>query len=424
MTHQLCVFEDNRIHGLLPLTWTRPVYWLRTGLETIEARLRRCYPSALPVRLCRPELQDYVREQDDIPVNRIQEMPTLFLNGRLLISKNLARQLTLTGDERVFFHEDQLVAVRTKHPARVVERLGYDEKDFAGWKRSDVKAVMISYAWDLIKAVGELLSHTDFPKRGWNPLKPADYPGTWETGSRCWIHKNTILSPGVVLDSRQGPVWLDDKVEIEPHSYIRGPVYIGRGTRLKAGIRLSHAVIGPECKLGGEVEDTIIQGFSNKQHEGFLGHAYLGEWVNLGAGTNNSDLKNNYSPVRVVIQGRSVDTGLLFMGLIMGDHSKSGINTMFNTGTVAGVGCNVFGAGFPSKFIPSFSWGGAQGWMETDFNKFVESARKAMGRRNVLLSKAGEALLRYVYERSAAIRLQYGVLPAVSSEGKLSGQGS
>lgn len=421
MRHQLCVFEDNRIYGLLPLTWTRPVYWLRAGLETLEARLRRFYPSAFPVRFCRPELEDIVREQEDIPVNRLQEMPTLFLNGRMLISKNPAGCIPMTGDERVFFHEDQLTAVRTKHPGRVMDLLRGDEKAFAGWRRSDIQAVMISYAWDLINAAGELISDADTPKRGWNPLNPKDYPGTWETGSRCWMRNNLTLHPGVVLDSREGPVWLDENVEIEPHSYIRGPVYVGRKTRLKAGTRLSRSVIGPECKLGGEVEEAVIQGFTNKQHEGFLGHAYLGEWINLGAGTNNSDLKNNYSPVRVQIEGRSVDTGLIFMGLIMGDHSKSGINTMFNTGTVAGVGCNIFGAGFPSKFIPSFSWGGSQGWMETDWRRFLESARKVMGRRNVPMSEAGEALLHSVYEQSAGLRVRYGVLPAVSGGSGFSG---
>jgi len=151
------------------------------------------------------------------------------------------------------------------------------------------------------------------------------------------------------------------------------------------------------CKVGGEVEGSIIHAYSNKQHDGFLGHAYLAMWVNLGADTNNSDLKNNYGSVRVYINGKEVDSGSMFVGLTMGDHSKSGINTMFNTGTVVGVSSNVFGAGFPPKYVPSFSWGGAEGMVTYDIDKGLEVAKRVMGRRKMQLSQAEEKVLREVF---------------------------
>jgi UDP-N-acetylglucosamine diphosphorylase/glucosamine-1-phosphate N-acetyltransferase len=158
------------------------------------------------------------------------------------------------------------------------------------------------------------------------------------------------------------------------------------------------------CKVGGEVEGAIIHSFSNKQHDGFLGHAYLGMWVNLGADTNNSDLKNNYGTVKVVIDGTQVDTGSMFMGLVMGDHSKSSINSMFNTGTVVGVSSNVFGSGFPPKSVPSFAWGGSEGMTTYEIERALDVARRVMGRRKVELTKAEEAVLRSVFEQTKNAR--------------------
>jgi UDP-N-acetylglucosamine diphosphorylase/glucosamine-1-phosphate N-acetyltransferase len=154
------------------------------------------------------------------------------------------------------------------------------------------------------------------------------------------------------------------------------------------------------CKVGGEVEGSIIHSFSNKQHDGFLGHAYLGMWVNLGADTNNSDLKNNYGNVKVYVNGAMVDSGSMFVGLTMGDHAKSGINTMFNTGTVVGVSSNVFGSDFPKKYVPSFAWGGADGMTVYDVDRSIEVARRVMARRKVAMTEEDAQLLREVFRRT------------------------
>ncbi|MDZ7763050.1 MAG: hypothetical protein U5K00_01300 [Melioribacteraceae bacterium] len=179
-----------------------------------------------------------------------------------------------------------------------------------------------------------------------------------------------------VLDASEGPIFIDDDAQIFPNSYIVGPVYIGKKSLVKANTQIYHdTTIGPVCKVGGEIENSIIHSYSNKQHEGFLGHAYLGSWINIGASSNNSDLKNDYGKIKVLLNGNEIDTGLQFVGLIMGDHSKCAINSAFNTGTIVGVSCNIYGAGFPDRYIPSFSWGGSEGFREYHLRKAVEVAK-------------------------------------------------
>jgi UDP-N-acetylglucosamine diphosphorylase/glucosamine-1-phosphate N-acetyltransferase len=214
------------------------------------------------------------------------------------------------------------------------------------------------------------------------------------------------IKPGVVLDAEDGPIFIDEGATIMANASLQGPLYVGRNSTIKMGAKIYEGTsIGPVCKVGGEVEESIFHAYSNKQHDGFLGHSYLGEWVNLGADTNNSDLKNNYGTVRVRIDGKTIDSGLLFVGLFMGDHAKSGINTMFNTGTVVGVMSNVFGADYPDKFIPSFTWGGAASGETYACDKALEVARRVMARRNRELTKAQESVLRHVFELTAPERL-------------------
>ncbi len=218
-------------------------------------------------------------------------------------------------------------------------------------------------------------------------------------GGRVYVGHDVLVDPYVVLDAREGPIFLGNGVRVRPFTYLQGPVAVLQGSLVKAGSRIGEgATIGPVCKVAGEIEASILQGYSNKQHEGFLGHSYLGEWVNLGAGTNNSDLKNNYRPVRVQLPHGTVDTGQVFVGLMAGDHVKAGIDTMFNTGTVVGFGANVFDAGFPPKFIPSFAWGGKQGFVPYDLARFVATARRVMARREVELTAAYQNMIHTLYE--------------------------
>jgi UDP-N-acetylglucosamine diphosphorylase/glucosamine-1-phosphate N-acetyltransferase len=202
------------------------------------------------------------------------------------------------------------------------------------------------------------------------------------------------------LNTRNGPIYIGKDAEVMEGCLIRGPFALGDRAQLKMGAKIyGPTVIGPECRVGGEVNNSVITGFSNKAHDGFLGNSVLGEWCNLGADTNNSNLKNTYGNVQVwsYAEGRQVDTGAQFCGLFMGDHAKSGINTMFNTGTVVGPCANVFGGGFPPKHIPGFAWGGADGFDVYDIERAIATARRVMDRRHIPLSSVDEGVLRYVF---------------------------
>jgi UDP-N-acetylglucosamine diphosphorylase/glucosamine-1-phosphate N-acetyltransferase len=225
------------------------------------------------------------------------------------------------------------------------------------------------------------------------------------------VEKGAVIKPGSVLDAEEGPIYIGKNVTVFPQSTIIGPACILDGSSIKVGAQIyGNTTIGPVCKVGGEVEGSIIHSYSNKQHAGFLGHSYLGSWVNLGASTNTSDLKNNYGNIKVQIGTEQIDTGLTYAGLTMGDHSKSAIGTTFNTGTVVGVCCNVFGTGFPPKYIPSFAWCGTQQSYQTyQVEKAIALARVVMARRNMELSEAEADLLREVYHGTVEDRRRNGI---------------
>jgi UDP-N-acetylglucosamine diphosphorylase/glucosamine-1-phosphate N-acetyltransferase len=206
------------------------------------------------------------------------------------------------------------------------------------------------------------------------------------------LGENVTLEPGVVIDTTAGPVWLDDGVTVRAFTRLAGPSFVGRGSTLLGG-PFTAVVIGPACKVHGEIEDTVVLGYSNKAHDGFLGHGYLGRWVNLGALTTNSDLKNNYGSVRLWTPEGDVDTGEMKVGCFLGDHVKTGIGLMLNTGTVIGAGSNVFGAVQPPKYVPPFSWGAGDALGTYDLERFLSTAETAMERRKVPLTDGMRAVL-------------------------------
>jgi UDP-N-acetylglucosamine diphosphorylase/glucosamine-1-phosphate N-acetyltransferase len=210
-----------------------------------------------------------------------------------------------------------------------------------------------------------------------------------------------------ILNTTAGPIYIGKDAEVMEGSIIRGPFSLGEHSQVKMGAKIyGPTTIGPHSKVGGEVNNSVIIGYSNKGHDGFLGNSVLGEWCNLGADTNTSNLKNNYDEVRVwsYVTNNFSRTGLQFCGLIMGDHSKSGINTMFNTGTVVGVSANVFGGGFPRTFVPSYSWGGASGFIDYRIDKALEVAQRVMERRGLVLNEVEESILRTVYDLTKQYR--------------------
>lgn len=206
---------------------------------------------------------------------------------------------------------------------------------------------------------------------------------------QIWIHPSATLT-ACTLNATSGPIFIGPDVEIQEGAHIRGPLAIGEATVIKMGTRIyGPTSIGPNCRIGGEVSNCAFLGYSNKGHDGFLGNSVIGKWCNLGADTNSSNLKSNYSNVRLWNEATAtyVDSGLQFCGVLMGDHSKCGINTMFNTGTIVGAGCNIFGCGFQPKQIPAFAWGGNETWELHTFDKFIATAQRVMERRGATLSE-------------------------------------
>jgi len=419
MTATICIFEDSQYNKLHPISYTRPVYDLRCGITTLLEKIRRSYPRVKVVLHCRGYLSEVVkRDNPGISVNEIQADKCLFINGRILADEKFAAKIPLKGTDVVYMKDDTVVAARVSGGKleALKQRLNdvFRVEDFQGLEKKDVEVEIIAYPWDLIKQNGKQIA-TDFRYLTANvkekKIKGKVYPGAILLAKKnIFIGEGAKIKPGVVLDAEDGPIYIGRNAHIMPQATIIGPAFIGEGTAIKVGAKIyENTSIGEVCKVGGEVEGSIIHSYSNKQHDGFLGHSYLGMWVNLGADTNNSDLKNNYGDVKVYINDEPVDSGSMFVGLTMGDHSKSGINTMFNTGTVVGVSCNVYGADFPPKYIPSFSWGGAESFTTYDLERALEVAKRVMQRRKVEMTDIDERLFSKVFELTQEERKKRGM---------------
>jgi UDP-N-acetylglucosamine diphosphorylase/glucosamine-1-phosphate N-acetyltransferase len=370
-------------------------------------------------------LEEAVREFGALPVNDGPAGPCLFVNGRAL----LEHAVPLEGEEEIGLSGDAVVYARlgAEKAGRIRPSLfaggeflagGFvRELERGGARIIDADVPLIVYPWNLVTENARRIE-LDFFDPAVTGLDPSHVSsgGTVMKGahlvepSSVFIGKGSVVKPGSVLDAQKGPIYVGENVTICPNASIEGPTFIGNETLIKSGATIyGGTYIGEVCKAGGEIEASIIHAFTNKQHFGFLGHSYVGTWCNIGAGTSTSDLKNNYSSIRVELEEGVVDTGLTFFGMVMGDHVKTGIHTMFNTGSVVGVMTSVYGGGLPPKYIPSFSWVNPKGMNEYDPEKAVGDARKVMGRRNRPLTSAGEKLLLAVHERTKKERLARGV---------------
>jgi UDP-N-acetylglucosamine diphosphorylase/glucosamine-1-phosphate N-acetyltransferase len=416
---QLCIFEDEKYINFEPLIYSRPVYELVCGISTLREKILRSFPKYKVSLHCRNYLQPVLQQQfPNVPVNRIEENECLFVNGRILSDKNLLKLFSAKTDT-MFLSGDTIAAVKLSGEKLEVFSKNIPDhfrtENFSELPVQQVNTEFASFTWDLIYANGREIER-DFSyltgkgravKKG---IKRNIHDGVYLINKKqIFIGNGVEIKPGCVVDASEGPVYIDDEAFLYPNVTIIGPAYIGKKTKIKIGATIYENVsIGKVCKLGGEVEDMIMMPYSNKQHAGFIGHAFIGSWVNLGADTNNSDLKNNYSTIKVFVNGNQIDTGKQFLGLIMGDHSKTAINTMFNTGTVAGFSCNIFGSGFPSKEIPSFSWGGNEGFITYDVEKSIQTATRVLKRRNNDMSEADRELFRKIFNMTKESRTKKG----------------
>jgi UDP-N-acetylglucosamine diphosphorylase/glucosamine-1-phosphate N-acetyltransferase len=408
MSFSICIFEDELFTRLHPLALTRPVYEFRCGISMLREKIVRRFPNEKLYLFCREYLAEIARESmPNVAINQLPSEPCLFINGRFILGEKLPG----LGSQDMSWKKNGEVAAARISGNRLAKLAQIKDGIiptpwFDGLPVEEIDGTFIQYSWDLVRHNAAQIK-TDFAhfNRGGQILGKI-YPNvTLLNEKNIYIAAGAKIKPGVVLDAEDGPILIGDGATIMANASLQGPVFVGAESVIKMGAKIYEGTsIGEVCKIGGEVEESIIHSYSNKQHEGFLGHSYLGQWVNIGADSNNSDLKNNYSSVKVYVNGEMIDSGLQFVGLIMGDHSKCGINTMFNTGTVVGAMSNVFGAGYPDKFVPSFTWGGIESMERYAFDKALEVARRTMARRKVTLSTAQEKMLRKIFEITASER--------------------
>ena len=390
------VFEDQQALNLEPLTLTRATFELRCGAVTHLERIRRVVGDQPLALVVRPQLAAVVQERyPDLKVNPDPIGAGLWMNGAALW--DLAALKQLSANLGAVGVEGRLTGGNLT--AGESQALYESLRSGGGESPGPVKAGgprLMGYLWDHIAATGEQLS-VDFGL--WYRSSPIPVPpGVKVLGNGgVFLGKGVTLDPFTVLDTRNGPVIIEENTAVASHVVIAGPSYLGAGCQVKPGSILAEVILGPVCKVGGQVEETIMQGYSNKQHDGFLGHAYLGSWVNLGAGTTISDLKNNYSEVKVNVNGKLVNTGSLLVGLFMGDHAKSAIGTLFYTGTRVGVAANVFGDCLPPKVVPSFAWG-CDGGQRYDLENCLTTMELVKGRRGEPFTDAERELWTGLYE--------------------------
>ncbi len=414
---EICIFEDNKAGNLAPLSLARPVYDLVCGMTMLRKKIERMFEGTRISLHTRPYLHDYVTlRSPKCIVNKVGSSDAcVFINGRVVLPVNFKKLVKLdTPEDIVFTCKDQIVGAKVSGKnldfikTKISDVLTLET--FAGIHAEEIDVQFYEYPWDFIRYhSGEMYRDYSqlFAGISNKRIRAEIGAGVHLVNEKdIFIDEGAIIKPGVVIDASSGPIVIGKNTVVESNAVIQGPVYIGKSSRVRPlSVIYDNTSIGNVCKVGGEVEFSIIQSYSNKQHQGFLGHAYLGSWVNIGADTNCSDLKNNYSTVRAQTATQEVDTGLQFLGIIMGDHCKTGINTMLNTGTVVGFSSNVFGAEFPPKYIPSFAWG-----KDATYNVSlsVTTAKKVMLRRNQMMHDCEDKLFKHIFEITKSEREQRG----------------
>lgn len=393
----IILFDDESREQMLPLSYTRPVAELRTGIFTIRERWEKLLKGSASYITSEYLSQRYTMHLED---------DNIVINGAVMPNDRLVRLIEQLEPNEALMDEGNLLAARLNR--HQFENLLRDEaiEEISGLELADTPFIHLSYPWDLflyLRATIEYDFHLITNGRTSQTL-PAN--NTVIAGDNIFLEEGAQVSCAI-LNAQSGPIYIGRNAHVMEGAIIRGPVTIGEGTTIKMGARIyGPTAIGPHCKIGGEVNESVILGYSNKAHDGYLGNSIIGEWCNLGAGTTVSNLKNNYSTVRMWdYSSRTMkDTGLQFLGLVMGDHSKAAIQSMFNTGTIVGVASNVFGEGFPPKFVPSFSWGGSSGLMTHRLDEAMTTARKVMARRDIEFSSEDENIFLKVFELSVMYR--------------------
>jgi len=389
------LFDGNARNQFLPFTHTRPLADIRCGIMTMRERWEHFTGSKTSTATV-----EYL--QKVFPQDSHKEQ--VYINAGLFATAELFLAIGQLKEGDALIKDDILLAIRTEKTLR--SETGFDDLTAYNLIPFGGSVQLLKKVWDIFGMNGKAIA-SDFElltkDRQSQPL-PAYV--TAINPSNIFIEAGAKVYP-CIINAEAGPVYIGKDAEIMEGCIVRGAFAMCEHAVLKMGAKVySNTTLGPGCKAGGEVSNVVFFANSNKGHDGFLGNAVIGEWCNLGADTNCSNLKNNYDIVKIwdESQMRSVSTGLQFCGLLMGDHSKAGINTMFNTGTVVGVSCNIYGAGFPKVFVPSFSWGDYNKMVIYNIGKAIETANRMMERRGLALSEAEKEVLQHIFEQTANAR--------------------
>lgn len=413
MVH-VCIFEDREAEQLFPLTLTKPAYDLLLGSSTLFEKIFRHFGHANISLHCRDYLKECNKKQHPgLSINTINMgTPCLFINSRVLLSEKLLDHLHSIDDKfnTLYTFKGQVVAAYVRgdlleafcaclrtlpSSAQLIQVIR--SKSIC----KELESVhLIEYPWHLLSFNEEAL-RWDFqfnnqPGIIKGEIKP--FTALYNENN-IFIDKDTEIEDFVVLNAKPGPIYIENNVYIEANTRLEGPLYIGAHTQILGG-KIKNSSIGRHCKVAGEVSASIFQSFSNKAHGGFIGNSYLGEWVNLGAFTTTSNLRNNYSPVTVHTHQGSIKTDERFLGSIIGDYVKTGIQTTLNTGTVISTGSALFDTGFHDKYIPPFSWGSPKNYATHHLDAFFNTTAIMMNRRNRSLSDSQKQLLHFLFQHA------------------------
>jgi len=381
---------DSRTH-LLPFTYTRPVADIRVGILTIREKWETFLETTTTT-----VTEDYLSEK--YPMVEMEE--NIMLNAAYLPNPEIVELIKNLEENQAIFKDEDVIAFFTKEMQDDIDFDSFEAIEF----ENDI--IKIEHTWDIFSKNGDAIQQDfDLLTEGKTSM-PIPSSNNVIAPENIFIEEGAKLE-FTTLNASSGPIYIGKNAEIMEGSIVRGPLALCDNAAIKLGAKIyGPTTIGPFSKVGGEVNNSVLFGYSNKGHDGFLGNSVLGEWCNLGADTNNSNLKNNYAEVRLWSYQTEgfARTGLQFCGLMMGDHSKCGINTMFNTGTVVGVNANIFGSGFPRNFVPSYSWGGSSGFSTYLTKKAFEVAKVVMSRRNIEFTTQDQEILEHVFELTKKYR--------------------
>lgn len=368
---EIYLFEGDNWKNYIPISYTKGIWDIRVGIFTQKERFERFFKKQVKVYSYREYIKsDEIPKPGDLNINPMVKDPSL-------LPEIKEGEIILSYGEKIAF--------------RTTER----NKDY---RIIELDIPFYKYLYEIVDEFPEILKVDILNNFTFNNIKRMNV-----IGENLCIDENVNIIEPVYIDSRKGPVIIRKGSTIEPFTYIEGPAYIGEDCFIKSGTRITGGnYFGTHSKIAGEIEHTIFLGYSNKQHYGFLGHSYVGEWVNLGAGTTNSDLKNNYSEIKITIEEKEINTNLRFLGLMVGEHSKSAINTSFNTGTIVSPFSNVFVRNFPPKYIPPFSWVGEQ-ISRYELEKALKTAEIVMSRREITMNEEYRNMIIKLFEESNTI---------------------